>query len=96
MIDLLNPDVARRGAELQRAFLEAGPFGYIAVDDFLDRGFCEQLIKEFPAFEEHRARNEMGQVGRKELQQTNVGGNGIHHALPKGLVTPSGTSVPLQ
>jgi hypothetical protein len=65
VIDLLNPDVARRGAQLQRAFLEAKPFGFVAMDDFLDRAFCEQLIREFPAFEERRARNEMGEVGRK-------------------------------
>ncbi len=65
MIDLLNPAVARRAAELQRAFREAKPFGYVTVDEFLDRAFCERLIQEFPPFEERRAKNEMGEVGRK-------------------------------
>jgi hypothetical protein len=65
LIELLNPEVAKRGAELQRAFREARPFGHVAVDEFLDRGFCEQLMSEFPAFEERRAKNEMGEVGRK-------------------------------
>ena len=65
MIELVNPEVASRGAELQRTFREARPFGHIAVDEFLDRTFCEELIREFPAFDTARAKNEMGEVGRK-------------------------------
>jgi hypothetical protein len=65
LIELLNSEVEKRGTELQRAFREARPFGHVAVDEFLDRGFCEQLMEEFPGFEERRAMNEMGEVGRK-------------------------------
>jgi len=35
------------------------------VDEFLDPAFCYRLMSEFPAFDEKRARNEMGEVGRK-------------------------------
>jgi hypothetical protein len=65
LIELLNADVAKRAGELRDRFLEAKPFGHVTVDDFLDSAFCKQLISEFPAFDERRARNEMGEVGRK-------------------------------
>jgi hypothetical protein len=65
LIPLLNADVAKRAAELQRQFLEAKPFSFIAVDNFLDGAFCERLMQEFPAFDARRAKNEMGELGRK-------------------------------
>lgn len=55
----------KRSGELHQQFREAKPFGYVAVDDFLDHEFCERLMREFPPFDARRAKNEMGEVGRK-------------------------------
>lgn len=65
LLSLLTADVANGAAELQRQFLEARPYSHVTIDDFLDSAFCGELIKEFPAFDERRAKNEMGEVGRK-------------------------------
>jgi Rps23 Pro-64 3,4-dihydroxylase Tpa1-like proline 4-hydroxylase len=65
LLQLLNPEAAARDGELQRQFLSARPFRHVTVDNFLDAAFCGELMKEFPAFDELRAKNEMGEAGRK-------------------------------
>ncbi len=65
VLSLLNSAAVKRVEELRKQFREAKPFGFVTVDDFLDGKFCDQLVEEFPAFDESRARNEMGEVGRK-------------------------------
>jgi hypothetical protein len=65
MLSLLHADVAGRAGEWQRQFGDAKPFGHVAIDNFLDTGFCDRLMGEFPAFDVRRAKNEMGEVGRK-------------------------------
>jgi hypothetical protein len=65
LIPLLNADVAGRAGELQQQFRNAKPFGHVTVDNFLDEAFCDRLMREFPAFDVRRAKNEMGEVGRK-------------------------------
>ncbi len=54
-----------RAGELQRAFVEGQPFRFVTVDDFLPAEFLRRLMEEFPTFDVKRARNEMGEVGRK-------------------------------
>ncbi len=65
MLSLLNHSVVASGDELQRQFLDAKPFRFVSIDDFLDPAFCAELIREFPAFDTSRAKNEMGETGRK-------------------------------
>jgi Rps23 Pro-64 3,4-dihydroxylase Tpa1-like proline 4-hydroxylase len=65
VLNLLNPQVQGRAEALRREFQEARPFRYVAVDDFLEAKFCASLQADFPRFDEHRARNEMGETGRK-------------------------------
>ena len=67
MLSLLHPQVQDRSEELTRAFAEAQPFRHVAIHPFLDPAFCSQLMAEFPQFDEERARNEMGGVGRKAV-----------------------------
>jgi hypothetical protein len=59
------PEVWHRIEELKTSFLEARPFRHVVVDDFLDSGFCQSLIDEFPPFDPRKAINETGGVGRK-------------------------------
>ncbi|MDX1460859.1 MAG: 2OG-Fe(II) oxygenase [Xanthomonadales bacterium] len=58
-----------RASELARDFAKAEPFRHIVIDDFLDPGFCEHLIEEFPEFDEKLAINEDGIVGAKAVRE---------------------------
>jgi hypothetical protein len=67
MMHLVQPRLRGRALELREQFLTAQPFRHLVVDDFLDSGFCQRLITDFPAFDDEKARNEMGQVGGKAV-----------------------------
>jgi len=64
---MIHPDVIRRAAEIQRAFQQAKPFRYVAIDNFLSSDNCESLLRDFPVFDEKRATNELGLTGRKAV-----------------------------
>src|SRR5262249_511231 len=64
---MINPDVIGRAAEIQREFRGAKPFRHVAIDDFLLTDRCEGLLRDFPAFDERRAKNELGTIGRKAV-----------------------------
>jgi hypothetical protein len=54
-------------ASLEREFAAAEPFRHVVIDRFLDPAFCRELIDGFPAFAEHAARNEHGEIGGKAV-----------------------------
>lgn len=64
---MINPDVIGRGAEIQREFQQAKPFRHVAIDNFLLSDNCESLLRDFPAFDEKSATNELGLIGRKAV-----------------------------
>ena len=39
----------------------------MVVDDFVDAQFCSELVASFPRFSAERARNELGEIGRKAV-----------------------------
>lgn len=65
VLTLIRRNVVVTAPAMGSQFQSARPFRHIVIDDFLDPGYCAQLVAEFPAFDETSARNEMGQVGRK-------------------------------
>ena len=67
MLDLLNCRVRDGLDRLSREFATAQPFRHVVIDDFLDPRFCERLMAEFPSFDERKAINEAGAVGRKAV-----------------------------
>ncbi len=64
---MINSAVIGRAGEIQREFLQAKPFRHVAIDNFLELEHCDALLRDFPAFDEARATNEMGLVGRKSV-----------------------------
>src|SRR5207249_665529 len=54
-------------ALLREEFQFSQPFRHVVMDSFLEPSFCERLMAEFPAFDERKAINEMGEVGRKAV-----------------------------
>jgi len=64
---MIHPEVVARAGEIQRQFRSAKPFRHVAIDNFLESDSCEALLRDFPAFDEKRATNEHGLVGRKAV-----------------------------
>ncbi len=64
---MIHPDVIGRTAEIQLEFQQAKPFRHVAIDNFLLSENCESLLREFPVFDEKRATNELGLIGRKAV-----------------------------
>src|ERR1700676_1369202 len=64
---MIHSDVIGRAPEIQRAFQQAKPFRHVEIDNFLLSDHCESLLRDFPVFDEKRATNELGQIGRKAV-----------------------------
>lgn len=64
-----SPAVNARAVEFRDAFVGSKPFKHVMIDDFLDAGFAEDLLLDFPAFDPERAKNEFGEVGRKAVHE---------------------------
>ena len=73
MLDLIQPGLVERAAELRSRFGSAQPFRHVVIDDFLAPEFCRQLRSEFPPFDDRHALNERGEVG----------GKAVHHSLAR-------------
>ena len=66
-VDLVDPSVLAKAAELRRCFESARPFRHLVIDGFIDPSHCRELQATFPEFSAERARNELGEVGRKAV-----------------------------
>jgi len=64
---LINPAVRGRAEQIHRDFANAKPFRYAIVDNFLEEGFCRELMAQFPGFDARKAVNEYGETGRKAV-----------------------------
>jgi hypothetical protein len=65
---MLNPSIPPV-TTLRERFLNARPFKHICIDNFLIPSVAEKLLKEFPAFDRARAKNEMGTTGGKATRE---------------------------
>ncbi|HTS84527.1 MAG TPA: 2OG-Fe(II) oxygenase [Usitatibacter sp.] len=64
---MIRAQVLDSALDIQHRFQSARPFRHVAVDDFLDADACEALLRDFPPFDERKALNEHGEVGRKAV-----------------------------
>lgn len=64
---MISAAIRASEAKLAEQFHAARPFRHLVADGFLEAGFAEQLLSGFPPFEDKRALNEAGEVGRKAV-----------------------------
>jgi 2OG-Fe(II) oxygenase superfamily len=64
---MIRPPVLDDALDTQHRFQSSRPFRHVAIDDFLDPGACEALLRDFPPFDKRKALNEHGEVGRKAV-----------------------------
>lgn len=65
MIGLINQDIQLQMFELGEKFRSNKPFPHLALDNFFRPDFVKSLLDSFPEFDANRARNELGEIGRK-------------------------------
>ena len=64
---MIRAEVLKDALDIQHRFQTAKPFRHVAIDGFLEDDACEGLLRDFPRFDERKAMNEMGEVGRKAV-----------------------------
>ena len=62
---IINPAVREAVAQHAQAFANAEPFRHVVIDDFLDRAYIDDLLREFPAFERGNYIGDDGRPGGK-------------------------------
>ncbi|MDQ6708115.1 MAG: 2OG-Fe(II) oxygenase [Acidobacteriota bacterium] len=67
LLPLIDGEVRNRIETLKQQFQSNRPFRHVVVDRFLEPSFCDRLLAEFPGFDATKARNELGEVGRKAV-----------------------------
>ncbi len=65
MLDLLSAETRDSLERWHEIFENATPFKHLIIDNFFREEIAEGLLREFPAFDPERARNEFGKVGGK-------------------------------
>lgn len=65
--DIISNDVLNCVNQIQQKFKNAKPFKHVCIDNFLSPEFIEELLHEFPSFDQKSAINEFGEVGRKAV-----------------------------
>lgn len=63
----VSPSILVQRNALAEQFQTAKPFRHVVADGFLVDAFAQALLTEFPAFDESRAVNEAGEIGRKAV-----------------------------
>lgn len=67
---MIRPEILRNAAATREAFEHAKPFRHVALDGFLDLEAAESMLADFPRFDERKAIDEHGNVGRKAVVET--------------------------
>lgn len=67
MLELINNEYRLYSFKLGEQFQSAFPFPHLVLDNFLNDGFAQKLLDQFPVFDPSKAMNELGLVGRKAV-----------------------------
>jgi hypothetical protein len=85
---VINPSVLARAPDIRARFQGAAPFKHVAIDDFLDAPACESLLRDFPAFDEKYATDELGRIGRKAVVERVSGISPAYRAFYEYINSP--------
>jgi Rps23 Pro-64 3,4-dihydroxylase Tpa1-like proline 4-hydroxylase len=66
-VQIIRGAVLQQTQDLANQFVAGCPFRHAVIDQFLEEKVCGQLREQFPEFSAERARNELGEVGRKAV-----------------------------
>src|SRR5689334_712603 len=66
-IPQISDAVQREVDRYRDAFLHADPFNHVAIEPFSEPSFAEKLLVDFPSFNPHLAKNEVGLAGGKAV-----------------------------
>jgi hypothetical protein len=64
---MIDAAVVRDAARIRESFQQAKPFRHVMIEGFLERDAADALLRDFPRFDERKAINEHGDVGRKAV-----------------------------
>jgi hypothetical protein len=67
---MIRGQVHTDALDIQHRFQDTQPFRHVAIDGFLEPETCEALLRDFPRFDERKAINELGEVGRKAVVES--------------------------
>lgn len=67
---MIRDQILRDAAASREAFQSAKPFRHLSLEGFLEPSIAEALLAEFPRFNERKAMNEHGEVGRKAVVES--------------------------
>ena len=67
--EILNPRLRSEQETLARSFREAKPFPHVVIPEFFAPQVAQQLLDDFPSFEDRYATGETGEVGRKAARR---------------------------
>ncbi|HEY4292368.1 2OG-Fe(II) oxygenase [Luteibacter sp.] len=62
---IVSPAVRANVDNHARAFADAQPFRHVVIDDFFERAYIDELLREFPAFERGNYIGDDGHAGNK-------------------------------
>lgn len=87
-LSILNPDVVAAAERIRRQFQSAAPFPHVVIDDFLERGFIQELLAQFPAFETGNAVGDDGVPGGKSTLARIRDVGAAYRRLDEAIQTP--------
>lgn len=86
---MINPHVLGNVVSYHDEFVSAKPFRHVVIDDFFETDVAEQMLAEFPAFQNERALNEMGEVGGKAVFENIADISSFYRQLSDYIKSPS-------
>lgn len=70
MSTLVSTQVEQNLDQLKQQFAQAEPFKHVVINDILSPDFCHELLASFPAFNDKKAIDENGVVGKKAVHES--------------------------
>ena len=67
---MINAEILKNAGSARETFQHATPFRHVMLDNFLDASAAQSMLADFPRFDERKAINEHGEIGRKAVVES--------------------------